>query len=79
MLMGGEVGDQIRALLAEGKTYNEIVRAVGCSKATSNYHAKRLGRAKTLRRYNWAEVQDYHDAGNSRIACRRRFGFCADA
>lgn len=73
------VRDRIRALLIEGKTYSEIVAAVGCSKATINYHAKHLGLAKTLRQYDWAKVQAYHDAGNNRIACRRHFGFCADA
>lgn len=30
--------DEILALRSEGKTYNEIVRIVGCSKASVSYH-----------------------------------------
>ena len=73
------MGEQIVALLRAGKTYPEIMAKIGCSKATVNYHAKKLGLAKTLRKYDWRAVQAYHDAGHSRIECRRKFGFCGDA
>jgi hypothetical protein len=31
------------------------------------------------RKYDWAEVQRYHDEGHSSRACRKRFGFCIAA
>lgn len=31
------------------------------------------------RKYDWTEVQRYHDEGHSARACCRRFGFCIEA
>lgn len=73
------MGDKIIALLQEGKTYNEITRLLGCSKATINYHAKKLGIARSRRSYDWSEVQTYHNVGHSRLQCVAQFGFCPDA
>ncbi len=71
------MGEKIVSLLKAGQTYAEIRAATGCSKSTINYYAKKLGRAKTGRTYDWAAIQAYHNAGNSRVACQRAFGFCA--
>ncbi|HKU67960.1 MAG TPA: HNH endonuclease signature motif containing protein [Candidatus Baltobacteraceae bacterium] len=31
------------------------------------------------RRYDWAEVQEYYDAGHTYRECKAHFGFCAEA
>lgn len=73
-------GESIRAMLSEGVVYNEIASVVGCSKATISYHARVLGLPKwqgAHKRYDWGEIQRFHDAGNTRIQCIERFGFNA--
>lgn len=72
--------EQILSLLQQGKTYNEIVQIVGCCKATISYHAQKSASSKTLpfRRYDWQEIQAFHDQGNNYTACRRQFGFAKD-
>jgi hypothetical protein len=35
--------------------------------------------ADRRRRYDWAEVQTYYDAGASYRQCKAKFGFCAEA
>ena len=65
-------------LIADGLTFAEIGRALGISKPTVSYHARKLGIPvddKFNCRYDWAEVQAYYDAGNSITACQLRFGF----
>jgi 5-methylcytosine-specific restriction endonuclease McrA len=55
-----------------------VSRALGITPATVSYHARRLGyppREKCARRYDWAEVQRYYDAGHSVRECSVRFGF----
>jgi Zn finger protein HypA/HybF involved in hydrogenase expression len=67
---------KIRSLLGTGLSYNEISRAVGCSKSTVHWHAKRLGHAiKELKRYDWVAVQRSLDAGWSRRECETAYGF----
>jgi 5-methylcytosine-specific restriction endonuclease McrA len=34
---------------------------------------------KCARRYDWGEIQKFHDAGHSRRECQRHFGFSAGA
>ena len=68
----------VAELLRFGFTAAEIADCTGLSKSTVAYHLRRLGRppdARFLRRYDWAEVQRYYDAGNSISACQARFGF----
>jgi hypothetical protein len=69
----------IGRLRAAGLSYGAISRRLCISKATVAYHARRLGIPadnRSARRYDWAEVQQAHDAGLSVRQCADRFGFC---
>lgn len=69
---------RVGRLLAEGKSYNEIASALGVSKSTVAFHARRLGRPvddRFNRRYDWDEVQRAHDGGMRAAECQRTFGF----
>jgi hypothetical protein len=64
--------------VATGLSFAEIASILGVSKPTVSYHARRLGIPavdKFSCRYDWDEVQRYHDAGHSMRACQRKFGF----
>lgn len=68
----------VEMLLHYGFSQAEIVAGTGRSKSTIAYHVRRLGRPpdpKFRRRYDWEEVQRFHDAGNGVRACMRAFGF----
>ena len=67
---------RILALLAAGKTYKEIAAEIGCAKSTISYHAKSVKPPPTYKVHDWAEVQQYYDAGNGVNQCRRQFGIC---
>jgi hypothetical protein len=70
--------EAVRALLAEGRSYTEIARELGLSKPTICHHARALGfqaDQRFSRRYDWAEIQRYYDAGHSVIECQEQFGF----
>jgi hypothetical protein len=72
----------VAALLAEGLTRTAVSARLGVSKETVSYHAKRLGMPGSPacgRRYDWAEVQRYYDAGHSISECRLHFGFAKAA
>lgn len=57
-------GEIIRSLLLSGKSYSDIRKEVGCSKATISYHADRLGLKKHCRpKYDWNYVQELIDDG----------------
>src|SRR5437868_1716749 len=74
--------DAVAVLLDEGLTRAAVSARLGISKATVSYHAKRLGRPGSPacgRRYDWAEVQRYYDAGHSISECQRHFGFAKAA
>jgi hypothetical protein len=69
---------QIGEMLAAGETVTAIARALGVSTPTVCYYARTLGVSpseKFNRRYDWAEVQRYYDAGHSVTECQERFGF----
>ncbi len=66
--------EQILALLAEGKTYREIVVELGCAKSTVAYHAKNVKPPPNYKVHNWVEVQAYHDKGHRVVECRNTFG-----
>jgi hypothetical protein len=73
---------EVVRLLDEGLTQAAISAQLGVSKATVCYHAKRRdspGSPSCGRRYDWAEVQAYYDAGHSITDCQRRFGFARAA
>ncbi len=83
---GGLRASEKRALVGElraaGKTYVEIARALGLTKSTVAFHARRLGipaNEKFARRYDWAVVQAAVEEGLSMRACMKRFGFSRDA
>jgi len=55
-----------------------IARQLGISKSTVSYHKRRLGQAmdtRCNRRYDWAAVQRFYDAGHSITECQEEFGF----
>ena len=68
--------DRILALLAEGKTYSQIVAALGCAKSMVAYHAKNVKPPPNYKQHDWAEVQRYYDAGHSGRQCMKQFGIC---
>jgi DNA-binding CsgD family transcriptional regulator len=68
----------VSRLLNAGYTRAATARALGVSKATVSYHARRLGEDIDQRcaiRYDWGAVQRHYDAGNSVRACAAAFGF----
>jgi 5-methylcytosine-specific restriction endonuclease McrA len=68
----------VKPLLEAGFSRAEVARRLGISRPTVTYHAMRLGfesDSGPARRYDWAEVQRYYNAGNSITGCQRRFGF----
>lgn len=70
--------ERVAALLAEGLTRAAIARELRITKATVTYHARRLGAPiddRCNRRYDWASVQAYYDAGHTLRECEDRFGF----
>ena len=66
-------GTQIRELLLAGKTYRQIVKALGVSKATISYHASKLGlnRGSVATISDWSDVQVELDKGKSMTAVRQ--------
>jgi hypothetical protein len=61
-----------------GMSSAQVARALGISKSTVAYHRRRLGLRvdeRCNRRYDWAEIQAYYDAGHSITECQLRFGF----
>jgi hypothetical protein len=74
--------EQVAQLLGAGLSRAEVGARLGLSKATVSYHAKRLGilgNPACARRYDWAEIQAYYDAGHSISECQRKFGFAKAA
>jgi hypothetical protein len=69
--------ERILALLAQGRTYNQIVAELGCAKSTVAYHARNVKPPPTYKVHDWAAVQAFYDEGHGVNACRRRFGICA--
>jgi DNA-binding transcriptional ArsR family regulator len=72
----------VAELLGQGIARSEISARLGISRPTVSYHAKRLGvpgSPACARRYDWAEIRAYYDAGHSIAECQRRFGFAKQA
>jgi len=67
---------RILALLAQGKTYSQIVAELGCAKSTVAYHAKNVKEPPNYKVHDWAEVQKHYDAGQSANQCMTQFGIC---
>ena len=69
---------KVATLLHYGFSQAEIAAGMGLSRSTVAYHVRNLGRPadeRFNRRYDWSEVQTFHDAGNGVRACMREFGF----
>jgi DNA-binding transcriptional ArsR family regulator len=74
----GRTRAQVERLLADGLTQAEIARRLGLTMPAISHHARALGvpaRRECARRYDWQEVQRYHDVGHSVRECMARFGF----
>jgi ribosomal protein L13E len=70
--------ERVAELLNRGCSDIEVARLLGVAKSTVAYHRRRLGLPvdeRCARRYDWAEVQLYYDAGHSISECERHFGF----
>jgi hypothetical protein len=73
-----ETRAKVRALLEAGRSQAEIAAELGIVKSTVAYHLRRLGMApdeRFNRRYDWAAIQRFYDAGHSISDCQARFGF----
>jgi len=72
----------VARLLADGLSQAEIARELKVSKPTVCFHARHLGvqpQPNFARRYDWAAVRTFYEAGHSMTACRKRFGFSRNA
>lgn len=70
--------ERVRILLEEGKGVKQIALLLGITPATVCYHKRRLRYPideRCNRRYDWAEIQAYYDAGHSVRECVAHFGF----
>jgi len=71
----------VQDLLAQGFSQAQIARSLGLTVATISHHARALGvpaKAACARRYDWAEVQRYHDRGHTARECMAHFGFASE-
>jgi hypothetical protein len=74
--------ERVKALLLEGLTVTEIARRLGVSKPTVCFHKRSLGieiDSRFSRRYDWAEIRAYYEAGHSMRQCQAEFGFSGAA
>ena len=65
-------------MLRQGVSRAAIAKALGVSRSTVSYHARRLGEPvdeRGARRYDWVAVQRYYDEGHSVRDCVAQFGF----
>lgn len=70
--------ERVRKLAATGLSGRAIAVRLGLAPSTVAYHLRTLDRPadpRFRRRYDWAEVQAFYDAGHSISACQTRFGF----
>ena len=68
---------QITSMLKAGATYTEIVSALGCSRGTIAFHARKMGLPKRGRKpfYDWSEILKFYDEGHTVTECSAKFGF----
>jgi 5-methylcytosine-specific restriction endonuclease McrA len=73
--------ERVAGMLADGMGRLEVARALGLSKSTISYHARRLGLPideRFNRRYDWSVIQQFYDEGHSVRECQERFGFSSE-
>lgn len=73
-----ETRNLVLPMLRRGMSRGGIAQALGLSKSTVSYHARRLGEPvdeRGARRYDWASVQRFYDEGHSVRECVTHFGF----
>lgn len=78
--------DAVQAYHDEGHGFVECQRTFGFSH-TAWVKAIRSGRLRTKatpfrdrrRKYDWAKIQAYYDAGHTYVKCMAHFGFCSKA
>ncbi|MGI8945845.1 MAG: HNH endonuclease [Thermoleophilaceae bacterium] len=69
--------ERVRDLLEAGWTRRAIAQKLGVDPSTVTRYARSLGFPDATRRashFDWAEIQEYYDAGHSIRECRERFG-----
>jgi hypothetical protein len=74
--------DRVRVLLEKGLSVTEIALELGVSKPTVCFHKRSLGLVVDSpfgRRYDWAQIRAYYEAGHSMVECREEFGFSGAA
>jgi transposase-like protein len=69
--------DKIIKFLLDGLSYNEIVKELGCSKATISFHAQKIGLRTPKKRptYDWVAIQKHYNKVKSIKLCKEKFGF----
>ncbi|MEA2294083.1 MAG: hypothetical protein QOE86_1722 [Solirubrobacteraceae bacterium] len=74
----GTTREAVRRLLETGLRPAQVAEELGIARPTVAYHARRLGIDPRAggRRYDWAQIRAYYEAGHTYVQCRDRFGFC---
>jgi 5-methylcytosine-specific restriction endonuclease McrA len=78
----GVTREKVRALLADGRSQQEIATSLGVTKGTVAFHVRRLQvppDERFARRYDWQAIRALYESGVSYRECARRFGFSRDA
>ena len=73
--------ERVLDLRASGLSLTAIARQLGLTKSTVAYHLRRAGEEpdeRFNRRYDWAAIQAFYDAGHSITECQRKFGFARE-
>jgi DNA-binding CsgD family transcriptional regulator len=73
---------EVERLLGSGLSQTEIASRLGVSKPTVCFHVRNLGvpaQADLAKRFDWAEVRLYYEAGHSFRECLGHFGFSRSA
>ena len=77
-LVNEERREAVLGMVGEGLPRVEVARRLGVSISTVAYYVRQLGLdidERCARRYDWTEVQRFHDRGHSTRECMERFGF----
>ena len=78
----GETRLAVQRLWGQGLSGAEIARRLGIAKPTVCFHLRTLGASPSVelaKRYDWAAIREYYDAGHSMTQCMSIFGFSRNA